>query len=349
MTDEVMLQWLDACMLPMFPDVSPDNPVLLICDGYGSHLHIGFLRRCAELGVLVILRPPHTSHVTQGEDAKGGHFQVFHRGERIAKDKLRAAREIKPHQRHDGKRDSQLKRTDIMAITKKSWEEAFSPDVCAHSWQRIGVYPFTRRPYWELRGQEELRERQQTSVTPIERRQLHQEAAGALRPIDVADTFLEVSSSDEELPQKRINNSANWWAKGIITEGAALALRESMEADRAEKERLKADAKAQREGAQEARRLVASSEGAALDLELQASTRTLGSLTRNQIASLLTHFGQKAPASSKSLTDQQGLLHQFLASRPDLSYSPAHAVPPPRAELAPAHAAAAPLPNVVDN
>jgi len=135
---------------------------------------------------------------------------------------MRAAREIKPRHRHDGKRDSQLKRGDIMAIVKKGWEEAFSPDVCAHSWQRIGVHPFTRRPYWELREQEEIRaQRQQTSVAQIARRQLHQEAAGALRAADTADAFLEVSSSDEELPQKRINNSSNWWAKGIITQGAA--------------------------------------------------------------------------------------------------------------------------------
>lgn len=349
MTDEVMLNWLDACLLPMFPDLSPDSPVLLICDGYGSHLNIGFLRRCAELGVLVILRPPHTSHVTQGEDAKGGHFHTFHRLERITKDKMRAAREIKPRHRHDGKRDSQLKRSDIMGIVRRSWEEAFSPDVCAHSWQRIGIHPFTRRPYWELREQEDLRARQQNSVAPIAKRQLHQEAAGALRAADIAEAFLEVSSSEDEVPQKRINNSSNWWAKGIITQGAALDLRESMEAERAEDARAKSEARGQREAAQETRRLAAASEGATLDAQLRASTRTLAGLTRNQISCLLTHFGQKSPATTKSLVDHQGLLYQFLASRPDISYSSLHAAPLAGAAPAAAPSAAAPFPNVVDN
>ena len=349
MTDEVMLNWLDACLKPMFPDLSPDNHVMLICDGYGSHLNIGFLRRCAELGVLVILRPPHTSHVTQGEDAKGGHFHTFHRLERITKDKMRAARELKPHHRHDGKRDSQLKRSDIMVIVKKSWEEAFSPAVCSHSWQRIGVHPFTRRPYWELRGQEDLRERQKNSVAPMARRQLHEEAAAGLRAADVAEAFLEVPSSEDELPQKRINNSSNWWARGIITQGAALELRESMEAERAEDARSKAEARGQREAAQETKRLSAASEGATLDGQLQASTRTLAGLNKNQITCLLTHFGQKAPATTKSLIDHQGLLYQFLASRPDLSYSPSHAASLAGAALAAEPVVAAPFPNAVDN
>jgi hypothetical protein len=85
MTDEVMLMWLDQVLLPCFPEVSPEKPVLLICDGYGSHLCWDFIQRCIAVGVHVILRPPHTSHVTQGEDVRGGHFHTFHNSERVEK------------------------------------------------------------------------------------------------------------------------------------------------------------------------------------------------------------------------------------------------------------------------
>jgi len=117
----------------------------------------------------------------------------------------------------------------------------------------------------------------------------------------------------------------------------------------AENARAKADARCQREAIQETRRLAAASEGATLDAQLRTTTRTLAGLTRNQISCLLTHFGQKTPATTKSLVDHQGLLYQFLASRPDLSYSPAHAEPLADAAPAAASVPAAPFPNVVDN
>jgi hypothetical protein len=58
MTDVVMLDWLNAVLPASFPDLSPDRPVLLICDGYGSHLSLPFLKRAVELGVVIVLRPP---------------------------------------------------------------------------------------------------------------------------------------------------------------------------------------------------------------------------------------------------------------------------------------------------
>jgi hypothetical protein len=42
MTDEVMMLWLNQVLLPCFPDISPQNPVVLICDGYGSHFGTSF-------------------------------------------------------------------------------------------------------------------------------------------------------------------------------------------------------------------------------------------------------------------------------------------------------------------
>jgi len=47
--------WKHAKFRP--PDTTwthPDNPVVLICDGHGSHLSLPFLLRCKEAGVILI-------------------------------------------------------------------------------------------------------------------------------------------------------------------------------------------------------------------------------------------------------------------------------------------------------
>ena len=39
-------------------------------------------------------------------------------------------------------------------ILKPVWEKDFSKEVNSKAWNKIGVYPFTRRVYWELRQEE---------------------------------------------------------------------------------------------------------------------------------------------------------------------------------------------------
>eukprot|EP00961_Rhodomonas_salina_P055647 747613-Rhodomonas_salina.1 len=51
-----------------FFQVSKEDPVVLIVDGHGSHFTEEVLEWCIEHGVHIVLRPPHTSHVSQGED-----------------------------------------------------------------------------------------------------------------------------------------------------------------------------------------------------------------------------------------------------------------------------------------
>lgn len=342
MTDEVMLQWLNAVFAPSFPDLSADNPVLLICDGYGSHLNIGFIRRCVELGVWVVLRPPHTSHVTQGEDVQGGHFHTFHREERIQKSLLKAALEVQPR-RHNGFRDSQLKRSDIMKITAKAWEKAFSPDICFHAWQRIGIYPnFTRRPYWEIKAQEQQR-RQAEVPSPVNAREAMEEAAARMQPDALGRAFLNVVSSDEEeLHRKRINCSTRWALKGVITQGAALLEREDEERRREEDDQAKQVAKRARQDEIDRRRTDDAAAGQELHNALCANRTSTAQLTKKQIRCLLVYFGQRAPSDSKPVEDHREALHNFVSGRSDLPYSPAFARPAAAEDAAAADVADAP-------
>eukprot|EP00961_Rhodomonas_salina_P250951 3392494-Rhodomonas_salina.1 len=45
---------------------SPEDPVVLIVDGHGSHFTVEVLEFCIEHGIHIVLRPPHTSHRSQG-------------------------------------------------------------------------------------------------------------------------------------------------------------------------------------------------------------------------------------------------------------------------------------------
>ena len=70
------LELLKRC----WPDISPEDPVLLVFDGCSTHIGYQFLSRAKELGFLCVLRPPHTTHKTQVEDVNiFGHFQAAFR------------------------------------------------------------------------------------------------------------------------------------------------------------------------------------------------------------------------------------------------------------------------------
>ena len=44
-------------------------------DGHGSHFTLELLTYCRSVGIHIVLRPPHTTHILQGEDVV--HFAVF--------------------------------------------------------------------------------------------------------------------------------------------------------------------------------------------------------------------------------------------------------------------------------
>ena len=114
-------------------------------DGHGSHFTLDLLEYCRGIGLHVVLRPPHTTHVLQGEDVE--HFGVFKplyqqrklvvMGERILGGKTR------------------LSAGDLLFCAKVPWETAFNMQHCLRAWEKIGVNPFTRSVYWDLKKAEE--------------------------------------------------------------------------------------------------------------------------------------------------------------------------------------------------
>jgi hypothetical protein len=323
MTDEAMLLWLNQVLLPCFPDVSPHNPVVLICDGYGSHLAWDFIQRCIELGVHVILRPPHTSHVTQGEDVQGGHFHTFHRLERKEKQL------VTQHLLVSSFKDRKLHRKHVMRITKAAWEEAFSVRVCQHAWQAIGIYPyFDQRPYWEQKAKE-------AAVAKLKAKVAHdrQQLADAALRIDPADLVIisdDSESAAEDEPssrKKRRNNSSQFALLGPITHGEALAKRKQLEAERQAQESAQEQQREAREQDKAHSQQRMREAGRAVDSKLvnDGPRWQVDKLSKQDMITLLFYLGkplnQVGCTSTSKVGDIRFALLQFVANQSQLPYS----------------------------
>ena len=130
------------------PDLSPQNPAILIMDGHGSHFTLELLEHCREVGLHILLRPPHTTHVLQGEDVV--HFGIFK--PKYQAEKLRALSAAVLAGR------TSLTARDLLSCARGPWEEAFNQRNCLSAWEKTGIAPFTRRVYWELLEKEQHRE-----------------------------------------------------------------------------------------------------------------------------------------------------------------------------------------------
>ena len=148
-SDNSLVRFLEWNVLPhMSPPVSPENKMVLILDGHGSHMTLEVLKFCREKGIAIVLRPPHTTHRTQGEDTHN-------------------FREVKPAFRHKKyhifarkMKNSQGRLTmyDAMACLKEPWEKGFTREMNTSAWKAIGIRPFTRSVYWDMRKKEAKRQ-----------------------------------------------------------------------------------------------------------------------------------------------------------------------------------------------
>ena len=139
-TGDLGIRYIKGCVQPCLPDLSPDNPAVLIMDGHGSHFTLELLLHCREVGLHIVLRPPHTTHILQGEDVE--HFAVFKPRYQQAK-LLAIGRKV-------AMGSCRLTAGDLLKCAKEPWEHAFDLKHTLQAWDKIGVSPFTRKVYWDL-------------------------------------------------------------------------------------------------------------------------------------------------------------------------------------------------------
>ena len=143
-TGDVGLRYVKGCIQPCIPDVSPDNPAVLIMDGHGSHFTLDLLTYCRQIGLHIVLRPPHTTHLLQGEDVV--HFRYLKEEYHQAKLVLLARKVLSGSCR--------LTTAELLQAAKTPWENAFSQQRVLDAWRLIGISPFTQCVYWSLLNSE---------------------------------------------------------------------------------------------------------------------------------------------------------------------------------------------------
>jgi hypothetical protein len=139
------LEYLDL-IRQCWPDLSPENPVMLIFDGCSTHIGWPFITKARAMGFVCVLRPPHTTHKTQCEDvSQFPEFQARFRNERdLHSLGLRKAKGT----------TGVISFTDLMKITAKAWLPASSPKFIAAGWRKTGCDPVT----WDRCVEHQLRE-----------------------------------------------------------------------------------------------------------------------------------------------------------------------------------------------
>ena len=146
-TGDLGVRYIRGCVEPSIKDLSPSDPAVLIMDGHGSHFTLELLTYCREIGLLILLRPPHTTHILQGEDVQ--HFAVFKPAYHQAK--------IMQVNENVLQGICRLKASDLLRCAKAPWERAFNMENTLKAWDKTGLSPFTRRVFWDLKAQEEKR------------------------------------------------------------------------------------------------------------------------------------------------------------------------------------------------
>lgn len=239
-TGDLGVRYIRGCVEPSIPELSPSNPAILIMDGHGSHFTLELLQYCRSIGLHILLRPPHTTHILQGEDVQ--HFMVF-------KPLYHQAKLLKIHERALCG-EYKLRCDDLLACAKAPWERAFNLDNCLKAWQKTGLSPFTRSVYWDLKAKEAVREQVAAAadVNPE-----HLTVPGMVRlmfPAAAATADAEKAAAESGVgpgktkkrkdPDARLNSSHLWHLEGGATGDECLAIvKEKTEARKAKEMKTK--------------------------------------------------------------------------------------------------------------
>lgn len=221
--DCVGVQYLSHVIVPLFPDLSEDNPVVLICDGHGSHLTLDLLEYCRAHHVHVVLRVPHTTHLTQGEDVRN--FKIFKPAVRTQKNEAL--------QENISRGVFRLLNKDFMRVVEPAWRKAFSTENNLKGWRETGISPFNQCVLHQLKEEETRRDSLNKDAATINYERLSMAFAGE------ANEDRDAEEHDAELLHGRIS-SADLYSMGPVTSDRAFNIIKERnvrkERERAEKE-----------------------------------------------------------------------------------------------------------------
>lgn len=121
-------EWMSGCFEPSTRSKANGATRLLIADGHGSHVTAAFVRFCIDHNILVLLLPPHSSHLTQPLDV--GIFSPLK--QRMAEELDRILRYGVPN----------LKKFEWANCYRIARPSAMTPSNIESAWSGAGLIPF---------------------------------------------------------------------------------------------------------------------------------------------------------------------------------------------------------------
>ncbi len=111
-----------------------EDPVVILLDGHSSHWSLEVLEYCVENRIHLVLRPPHTLHISQGEDVIN-FLKLKNSIWRLCSKKL-AISTMSVLRCAGGTQDAvSLSNANLMECVKVQWEDTFSHSNCLKVWR----------------------------------------------------------------------------------------------------------------------------------------------------------------------------------------------------------------------
>ena len=220
--DDMGVMYLRDVVLPLYPTLTEQKPLVMTCDGHGSHLTTELIEFARANHVVILLRVPHTSHKLQGEDvANYSRLKGL-----VRKRKTKVLQEV-----YKQSGTLTLGAKHFMPIMQPCWDESFTQVNNARGWALTGLYPFTRHVYWKLKHEEETAAtaQQNGGLNWNHLNQLFPGANNEVNELDLGREEYLAALPDEDraacvsLMDKRIT-SAEVYSLGPITDLATLQL-----------------------------------------------------------------------------------------------------------------------------
>ena len=157
--------WVKDHLAPCIPDLSPENPAMVICDGCYAHTVDEVLEICATMGILMVILPPHCTHILQGEDLY--HFGIFKGAFRVQRAEIEAMKQLSSSWfikrfNNSGVAVSFGQREFWYAV-KEAWKGAWTKQAVEKGFKMQGLVPFNRAPLWKNFPNHERKEPQRST------------------------------------------------------------------------------------------------------------------------------------------------------------------------------------------
>ena len=140
MEGDYMQTYLQNCIVAVFQSATElftANPIVVMMDGVQSHVSkLATLQWAADSGVILMLRPPNTTHITQNEDINTFAYLMGGRNEGAWGRSKQAWLAAHPGQK--------LNNSNLMAVLKAPVEAALSRERNAKGWEAVGIMPWSR-------------------------------------------------------------------------------------------------------------------------------------------------------------------------------------------------------------